>query len=64
MADDLLVLKPKKLRGDDGFKVFSIRIRDEIVANLDDLSTQSGHSRNELIGTLLEFAIKHCVVEK
>lgn len=64
MPDDLLVLKPKGLRGEDGYKVFSVRVREDIVDDLDKLSNASGYSRNELIGVLLNYAIKRCVVEK
>lgn len=45
-----LVIKPKKAKGDDGYKVFSIRIKEEIVTQIDDISARTGHSRNELIG--------------
>lgn len=53
MKNDNLVIKPKKAKGEDGYKVFSIRIREEIVAQIDDISSRTGHSRNELIGTFL-----------
>lgn len=63
MAKDSLVIKPKKAKGEDGYKVFSIRIKEEIVAQIDAISTQTGHSRNELIGTFLAYALDQCVVE-
>ncbi len=63
MAKDSLVIKPKKAKGEDGYKVFSIRIKEEIVAQIDAISTQTGHSRNELIGTFLVYALDQCVVE-
>ena len=31
MANDKLQIRPKHLRGEDGYKTFSIRIKDEIV---------------------------------
>lgn len=64
MKDENLVIKPKKAKGEDGYKVFSIRIKEETVAQIDDISARTGHSRNELIGTFLEFALKRCVVEE
>lgn len=62
--DDLIVTHkpPKKLRGEDGYKVFSIRIKDETVARLDQIAAQTNRSRNELIGMFLEYALDHCVV--
>ncbi|MDE6619902.1 MAG: ribbon-helix-helix domain-containing protein [Lachnospiraceae bacterium] len=64
MKNENLVIKPKKAKGEDGYKVFSIRIKEEIVAQIDDISVRTGHSRNELIGTFLEFALDKCVVEE
>ncbi len=53
----------KKLKGEDGYKTFSIRIKDETVEALDTLSSKTNRSRNELIGILLEYAIANCEVE-
>lgn len=64
MSDDILVIKPQKLRGNDGYKTFSIRIKEETVNKIDSISNQTGHSRNKLIGIFLEFATEHCKVEK
>lgn len=64
MKNENLVIKPKKAKGEDGYKVFSIRIKEETVAQIDDISARTGHSRNELISTFLEFALKRCVVEE
>ncbi|MCM1212900.1 MAG: ribbon-helix-helix domain-containing protein [Blautia sp.] len=64
MADqDKLIIKPKKYKGNDGYKTFSIRIKTELVENIDSISARTGHSRNELIGTFLEYAINHCKIE-
>ena len=61
MANKDLIIKLKRAKGDDGYKTFSIRIKEE-VSKLDNISTQTGHSRNELIGVFLEYAIEHCRV--
>ena len=58
-----LVIKPKREKGDDGYKVFSVRIKEETVVKLDDISSQTGHSRNELIGMFLDYAIENCRIE-
>jgi hypothetical protein len=63
MGNDDLVIKPKKPKGEDGYKVFSIRVKEEIVIQIDSISAKTGRSRNELIGTLLEYAISHCIIE-
>jgi len=53
----------KKLKGEDGFKTFSVRIREETVEQLDKLSEKTSRSRNELIGILLDYAISNCEVK-
>lgn len=61
MKNDNLVVKPKK--GEDGYKTFSIRIKEETVSKIDDISVKTGRSRNELIGLFLDYAVDRCVVE-
>ena len=58
-----LVITPK-LKGEDGHKVFSIRLKDETVARLDYISKQTNRSRNDLINMLLDFAMEHCEIDK
>ena len=60
MSNKLLITK--KLRGDDGYRVFSIRIRSEILDKINDLSDDTGRTRNELIAMLLEFALANSEV--
>ena len=64
MENDKLVIRPKNMRGEDGFKTFSIRIREDIVTRIDGISAQTNRSRNELIGTFLEYALDRCIIEK
>ena len=61
--DDKLIIRPKKYKGNDGYKTFSIRIKEELVENIDSISTRTGHSRNELIGIFLDYAVNHCKIE-
>ena len=58
-----LIINRKDLKGEDGFKTFSIRIREETANNLTLLSQETNRSRNELINLLLDFAIEHSIVE-
>lgn len=58
-----LIIKKKSLKGEDGYKTFSIRIKEETVANLDKLSEETNRSRNELINILLDYAINNCEVK-
>ena len=59
-----LVINPKMPKGEDGYKTFSVRIRNDLVENLDDLALTTGRSRNELIGIMIKFALENFVVEK
>ena len=63
MERDELIIKPKRPKGEDGYKVFSIRVKEETVIKLDEISSLTGHSRNELIGLFLDYAIQHCKIE-
>ena len=56
-----LIIK-KKLKGEDGYKTFSIRIKEETVERLDELATKTNRSRNELIGIFLDYAMDNCEV--
>ncbi len=64
MDMEKLILPPKRPKGEDGYKVFSIRIPDEVVERINDLAVRSGYSRNELIGKLLDFAVDRCDIEE
>ncbi len=62
MSDKLKISKRSNIKGDDGYKVFSIRIKEEIVNKLDDLSKETNRSRNELINIMLEYGINNCEI--
>lgn len=59
-TDDKIIIKR---RGDDGYRVFSVRVREDIVAKIDTIAQDTGRSRNEIIGMLLEFAVDRCSIE-
>lgn len=58
-----LVINKKLLKGEDGYKTFSIRIKDETVNKLDELAKISNRSLNELINILIDYAIENCEVK-
>ena len=62
MVHNDLVLHPKKYKGEDGYRVFSVRVKENTVQRLEALSTQTNRSRNELINILLDFAIDRGVI--
>ena len=64
MADVIKITKKSHRRGDDGYKVVSVRMKDELIARLDELSTKTNRSRNELVNLLLDAAIDIVKVEE
>ncbi|KHM51633.1 ribbon-helix-helix protein, CopG family [Anaerovibrio lipolyticus] len=60
MSSKLLITK--KMRGDDGYRVFSVRLKTELLDQVNALADDTGRTRNELIGMLLEFALEHSEV--
>ncbi|MBQ8393473.1 MAG: ribbon-helix-helix protein, CopG family [Clostridia bacterium] len=57
-----LIIK-KRLKGEDGYKTFSIRIKDETTEKLNELAITTNRSRNELINILLDYAMENCEVK-
>lgn len=64
MAQEIRITKKPVRRGDDGFKVVSVRMREEMIEKLDRLSEKTNRSRNELINMLLESALDIVKVEE
>ncbi len=59
-----LVIKKRGLKGEDGYKVFSIRIKDETIDKLNEIANKSNRTRNELINILLDYAIDNCIIDE
>lgn len=50
-------------KGDDGFKVISVRIREGTLEKIDDLAQKCNRSRNELINILLDSSVDNVEIE-
>ena len=61
--NDKLIINKKNLKGEDGYKTFSVRVKEETVSKLNKLSEETNRSRNELINILLEYAINNSRVK-
>ena len=57
MAEEIKIKKKVARRGDDGYKIVSVRMKDELLERLDKLSADTNRSRNELINLLLEASV-------
>lgn len=60
--NEKLIINKKDLKGEDGYKTFSVRLKDETVNRLNQLSKETNRSRNELINLLLDYAIDNSKV--
>lgn len=52
-----------KLQGDDGYKTISVRMRERMLEEIDNIAKQTNRSRNELINYLLREALKLVEIE-
>ena len=59
----IIIRKKSGLRGEDGYKTFSVRLREETVAALEALAEKSNRSRNEIINIVLEQALDNDNIE-
>ena len=64
MAEEIKITKKSARKGDDGYKIISVRMKDETVEKLDVLSAKTNRSRNELINILIEEAINIVKIEE
>lgn len=57
MAEEIRNTKKLPRKGDDGYRIVSVRMKETLLERLDALSAKSNRSRNELINLLLESAV-------
>ena len=62
MKEDKLKISKRRLKGDDGFKVFSVRLEQGLVDRIDNIAEYTNRSRNELICILLRYAVENCEI--
>lgn len=64
MDNKFVLTKKSPLKGEDGYKVFSIRIKSKTVDDLDKLCAETNRTRNELVGMMLEWAIENTEIKE
>lgn len=64
MAEEIKITKKSHRKGDDGYKVVSVRMKEDLIEQLDTLSEETNRSRNELINLLVEAAMKIVKIEE
>ena len=57
--------KPIKIKRkyDDGNRVVSVRMREELLNELERIANAANRSRNEIINTILEHGVKNIEIE-
>ena len=60
MKNEPLIIKR---RGEDGNRVITVRIREDILAELDRIAAESNYSRNDLINIILDHGVKNIEIE-
>lgn len=64
MEKHITIKKKTPQKGDDGSTVISVRMKNELLNELEDLSIKTNRSRNELINLLLSSAITIVNIEE
>lgn len=60
MSKESLVIRR---RGEDGSKIITVRLKEDILARLDQVAAESNHSRNELINVILRYGLENLTIE-
>lgn len=64
MSEEITIKKKVTRKGDDGYRIVSVRMKEELIQRLDSLSVSSNRSRNELINLLLNAAVDIVKIEE
>ena len=60
MSGNPLIIKK---RGEDGNKIISVRIREDTLAELDRIASETNYSRNELINIILDHGVHNLEIQ-
>lgn len=60
MKNDTLIIKK---RGEDGSRVITVRLKEDILTALDRIAAESNYSRNELINIILKHGVENIQIE-
>jgi len=55
--------KKKNLKGEDGTRVISIRIKEEMLERIDKIAREAERSRNEVINIIFENSVDKIIIE-
>lgn len=63
MAGEIRISKKNSLRGEDEYKVVSVRMKESMLERLEELAAKTNRSRNELINLLIASALELVKIE-
>ena len=63
MEKQIKITKKVSRKGDNGYKIVSVRMKDKTIERLDEMSAKTNRSRNELINILIESAMEIVTIE-
>ncbi len=52
-----------KRRGEDGNRLITVRIKEDILTEIDKIASETNYSRNELINVMLSYSVKNIEIE-
>lgn len=64
ITEEIKIKKKYNRKEHDIYKIVSVRMKEDMIGQLDELSVQTNRSRNELINILMESAIRIVKVEE
>lgn len=60
MGKETIIIKK---RGEDGSKIITVRIKEDILKALDAIAAESNYSRNELINIILKHGVENIEIQ-
>lgn len=63
MGKHIRISTKHREKGDQGHKIISVRIREELLEQIDSISAKTNRSRNEIINMLLREAVEIVSIE-
>lgn len=50
-------------KGEDGYKIVSLRIKEDLLNQIDGIATETKRSRNEVMNIIIEKALRNIEIE-
>ncbi len=60
MSKEPIIIKKRR---EDGTKIITVRIKEDLLKALDDIAMQSNYSRNELINLIIRYGVENIEIQ-